>query len=375
MLTDNVDFKQEAAMGKYNVCVYAICKNELKFAERWFKSMSEADRVVVLDTGSDDGTPEKLRELGAYVYEEKITPWRFDRARNISLSYVPEDTDICVCTDLDEVFEPGWRDKIEAAWGNGVNQLSYRYTWNFNNDGSEGVVFWIEKIHGRDGFRWVNPVHEVLEYTGEIPRKMVSVKGVQLDHHADNSKPRTQYLPLLEMAVEENPNNDRNVHYLGREYMFHGMWEQCINMLKRHLEMPEATWKDERCASMRFIGKSYYQLGNPEEAKRYFYLAMAEAPHLREPYIDLANMLYMREEWNGAIYFIEEALKIKVRPDTYICEAESWGSLPYDILSLAYFYTGQYSKAVKAAEKAVEISPNEDRLKNNLKLMKNLSET
>ena len=39
-----------------NIVVYAICKNEVQFAQRWMCSMSEADQVVVLDTGSDDGT-------------------------------------------------------------------------------------------------------------------------------------------------------------------------------------------------------------------------------------------------------------------------------------------------------------------------------
>ena len=38
-------------LGKYKVCVYAICKNEAKFARRWMESMREADWVVVLDTG------------------------------------------------------------------------------------------------------------------------------------------------------------------------------------------------------------------------------------------------------------------------------------------------------------------------------------
>ena len=64
--------------------------------------------------------------------------------------------------DLDEGCRPGWRQAAEAAWAPGVNQLRYRYTWNFNEDGSEGYVFYIEKIHARSGFRWVGAVHEVL---------------------------------------------------------------------------------------------------------------------------------------------------------------------------------------------------------------------
>ena len=104
-------------MGTYKVCVYAICKNEEKFADRWMDSMGEADLVVVLDTGSEDGTAERLRARGAQVTVEQILPWRFDAARNRSLELVPEDVDLCVCTDLDEVFRPGWREALEQACG------------------------------------------------------------------------------------------------------------------------------------------------------------------------------------------------------------------------------------------------------------------
>ena len=142
------------------VVVYAICKNERAFADRWMASMSEADEVYVLDTGSTDGTPQRLEELGAHVTVETITPWRFDVARNRSLDLVPADADLCVCTDLDEVFQPGWREKVEEAWTPGVDRLLYRYTWNFLPDGREGMVYWYDKMHRRWGCRWVNPVHE-----------------------------------------------------------------------------------------------------------------------------------------------------------------------------------------------------------------------
>ena len=85
---------------KLKIVVYAICHNEAKFVERWMESMMEADEVVVLDTGSNDGTPDLLKSLGAkvdvkqyakwgsiagykrIVADGKETPWRFDWARN-----------------------------------------------------------------------------------------------------------------------------------------------------------------------------------------------------------------------------------------------------------------------------------------------------
>ena len=40
--------------------------------------------------------------------------------------------------------------------------------------------------------------------------------------------------------------------------------------------------------------------------------------------------------------------------------------MPYDILSMCYYYLGDGKKAREAAEKALEIRPDNERIKNNL---------
>lgn len=352
------------------VCVYAICKNESKFVDRWMDSMREADSVYVLDTGSADDTAALLRARGAQVTVETISPWRFDTARNRSLELVPDDADICVCTDIDEYFYPGWRRLLEEAWKPGTTRAAYRYTWNFNPDGSEGYVFWTEKAHSRHGYVWTHPVHEVLSWVGEGQEGgKVYVEGMQLDHRADNSKSRSQYLPLLEQSVLEEPDDDRNMHYLGREYYFHSMWDEAIITLKRHLLLPKATWRDERCASMRYIARCYAAKGDMGEAKRWLIRAVAEAPHLREPYLELAERMYEERNWDAVAALCRDALKITERPRTYICEAEAWGSMPWDLLSLGLYYTGRPSEAVDAAKTAQKLSPKDERIARNIEIM------
>ena len=358
------------------IVVYAIAKNESSFVDRWMDSMSEADQVVVLDTGSDDGTAERLQARGAQVTVERIVPWRFDQARNRSLELVPEDADVCVCTDLDEVFRPGWRSALEGVWTPETRQASYRYTWSFQPDGSEGVVFWQEKIHARRGFRWVHPVHEVLEWVGEGERgPMVSVQGIQLDHHPDPQKSRGQYLPLLELSVAEDPEDDRNLHYLGREYLYYGRWDDCIRTLTRHLALPSAVWRDERAASMRYIARAHARKGERDEARDWYLRAAAEAPHLREPWTDLAMLLYEDQEWEGVLYATACALKIRERPRTYICEAEAWGSLPHDLRCQAYYHTGRLPQALEEALLALAAAPSDPRLMGNAALLEKMAGT
>ena len=95
-------YKKEGIVISYRVCVYTICKNESQFVGRFMDSMSEADDICVLDTGSTDDTVEKLRARGAYVEQKIIAPWRFDVARNESLKLIPKEAEICCCIDLDE---------------------------------------------------------------------------------------------------------------------------------------------------------------------------------------------------------------------------------------------------------------------------------
>lgn len=361
-------------MGQYRVYVYAICKNESRFAARWMHSMAEADGIFVLDTGSADDTVQQLRALGAQVTQAEISPWRFDVARNRSLSLVPEDGDICVCTDLDEVFSPGWRRLIEQVWQAGTQQLRYAYVWSFNTDGSDGTFFYADKIHARHGFEWVYPVHEVLRYTGSGEACRTLCPDLRLEHHPDAQKSRAQYLPLLELAVQEAPEDARCLHYLGREYFFRGQWTQCIDTLRRHLALPAARWRDERCASMRYIARAYAARGNAYEQERYLLQAAAEAPHLREPWLDLARMYYAAANWAGVLYACERALQIIDRPRTYITEPESFGALPWDLLSIACYHLEMYPRAAQAAGMALQLSPQDARIAENVRLMQQKAE-
>ena len=354
------------------ICVYAICKNEEKFAERWYNSMSEADKVFVLDTGSSDESANTLKKLGAIVDVKEVKPWRFDVARNLSLDMVDEDADICVCTDLDEVFEKGWRDKLEKVWKDGTTRASYTYNWSLDDDDNPIISFYSDKIHARNGYRWTRPVHEVLEYNGV--EKRVFDENIVLNHYPDREKSRGGYLPLLELSVKEDPLDDRNTHYLGREYMYYERWNEAIDTLERHLNLEKAVWKDERCASMRFIGRCYKNLNRPLEAEMWYQKALMEAPHLKEAYTELAIFYYERGEYNKAVALFKQALNIKKGYKTYITEWFSTDFSIYDFLSLCYYNMNNYDEALKCVDKALEITKDDRILKNREIILKKCKE-
>lgn len=355
---------------KIKITVYAIAKNESKFVDRWVDSMSEADEIVVLDTGSTDDTVERLRSRGVKVETRIISPWRFDVARNESMKLIPPDTDICLCTDLDEIFVKGWRRSLENAVlsaSNDATTFTYEYVWNFQEDGKDGAKFEYEKCHRPGVCRWAHPVHEVLEYS--VPKVRVHVPGMRLEHHADPYKSRAQYLDLLKMSVQESPDDDRNMHYYGRELMFHGKWCEAIEILKRHLAMPSATWRAERASSMRYIARCYVKINQHTLAELWLWRACFEAPEQREAPLELAELLYDRKDYVALVRACEICLSRKDRVMTYLTMAEAWGYRPWDLYSLGLWYTGRKAEALEAVREAVRLAPDDSRLNANMKLM------
>ncbi len=354
-------------MKKLKIYAYAICKNESKYVEDYVRSMSETDGIYVLDTGSTDDTVEKLKKLGVNVVSEKFENFRFDVARNKSLALVPEDADICVCTDFDEAFEPGWREKLESAWlKEKPTKVEYLYNWSFDEYGNPGTTFYISKIHDKQ-YTWYHPVHEVLKFTGSNEKSII-VEGIVLNHHQDYTKSRGSYLPLLELSVQEDPDDDRNLHYLGREYMYYHKYNESIDTLIKHLDLKTSTWRDERAASMRFIARDYQGLKRVREAKMYYELAIAEAPYLREGYVELAMLYYDEQNYLKAYQLLKSASEIKEKPKTYINEEFCWNYYFYDLFSVVCFYTEHFAEALEYANLAHKMNPNDERIQKNIKI-------
>lgn len=226
------------------ICVYAICKNEIKFLDKWLENMSEADYVVVLDTGSTDGSYEFLKQdpRCTRVEQEIINPWRFDVARNKSMELIPEDAEIFVCTDPDELFEPGWCKVLREKWEDNATRAQYMYAWNHNETGDPMNVFYYDKIHTK-GYHWIFPVHEVL-WPDEGFEKEIRLdfkEEIYLHHYQDLSVGRKNYLDLLKISVQENPGNSHVRHLYAREFLLQNMPDEAYKNFFEVLNINE-TW-------------------------------------------------------------------------------------------------------------------------------------
>jgi glycosyltransferase involved in cell wall biosynthesis len=339
------------------IAVYAIAKNEEQFVQRWADSCVDADYRFILDTGSTDRTRE-LAELHGVNYQLKqFFPWRFDIARNDALAHIPADIDYCVALDMDEVLQPGWRQALETFLTNNptVTRPRYKYVWSWNPDGTEGLVYGGDKIHHRDNYTWRHPVHEVLtpldgETQGFVP-------GLEIHHHPDPAKSRAQYLPLLELAVKEDPSDPRNQFYLGREYFYQDDKQAAIKHLVSATLLGK--WPPEKAAAYRMLHKLSGNLID-------LYRALLQDPCRRETLVALAQHYHDHAQWQACYQYANAALLITVKPLDYLCEADAWGWLPYDLAAISSWHLGYRHEAKTYGEQAALLNPGDDRLRANL---------
>lgn len=361
---------------KNKICVYAICKNESQFVDKWVESMKEADSIVVLDTGSTDDTVEKLRSHGVKVEVMTINPWRFDVARNVAMLMAPSDCNILVSTDLDEILEPGWADILREKWIDGIHERAeYKYSWSHLKNGDSGRVFHYNKIHSRN-WVWKYPVHELLwNYktgTENYPHEssLYLFDDIHLHHYPDYSKSRSSYLPLLELRAKENKEDYYGLIYLAHEYYYQNHFQKSIDTLTFILENFANQYSSlEQASCYLFMGDDYMELKNYSKAMDSYLKAINIDPTYREPYLNLGKAYMAIKDYDNAIRYIKISIKETYRHYTWLERDISWTYEPYDLLSLAAYYGGYKRDSLGYAMKALSIEPTNERLKNNVDLI------
>jgi len=300
-------------VSKLPVYICSIAKNEAAHVRRWAESAKDADGIFLLDTGSTDDTISIAKECGVTVFEKTYEKWSFAVARNDLREMLPDHDAWLINLDLDEVLKEGWREHFNNVpdW---PNRVRYRYIWNWKEDGSPGVEYHGDKIVRRHSHHWVNKVHEVNVTREGHKETQFFLPEFEIHHHADTTKSRSNYLPLLLEDVADNPNNDRNTYYCARELFFYGRYEEATEMF----------------------------------------------------WTDLAKYYYSKENWLGMYYSARRALECQLYKGLYLTEPDAYGYWPNDLAALAAYNLGLHKEALHYGQIAHDLNPTDERIKNNL---------
>ena len=343
------------------IAVYTIALNEAAHVERWANSAIDADYRIVADTGSTDGTVERLATAGVTVHRIAVRPWRFDDARNAAMALIPGDVDVCCTMDMDRYLEPGWRPALEAAWTSETTTLYCRMVYKQRVEDPTPLRSRSDRIfHHRWGYRFKRPVHEALFFTGqrEVTHSSDDIVMCEVQDHSKTT--RSQYLPLMELAHKEDPDDAQICFWLGRDYMWANQIEKGVELLQRYLTLPTSTWNDERSEAMRYLARM-----QPDKTMVWLERARMEAPHRREIWLDLAEQLHAQGDWLNLFWACANGIEKTRRTGSYLDDNLCWGFRLFDLGAIAAWHLNVMVRAVEWGQKALDLDPGNQRLKNN----------
>jgi len=145
-----------------------VTLNEASRLEACLRSVAFCDEIVVVDSGSSDGTRELAQRLGARVIEE---PWRgYGAQKQFAVEQAANDWVLCV--DADERVSECLRELIVTALAApGAQAFRFarcnRFLGRYLRHG-EGYPDWSLRLFNRRHAHWsLDPVHEKVIADGE----------------------------------------------------------------------------------------------------------------------------------------------------------------------------------------------------------------
>lgn len=310
------------------IAIYTIAKNEAHNVAAFMIAANRA-HVYVLDTGSTDGTVELLKKHGAHVVQKEITPWRFDTARNEALALVPNDIDVCVSLDMDEVIEDGWQDQLQLQWNGNFGDYRYISEWKDREKTIPSIITPRTRLHSRHGFEWHRQIHEVLK---ALPKTIIQKcnTSILVKHYQDDKQ--RNYSDALDCLIEENPNDIDAWVQRGGEMYQKQKWKEAIKDFKQSLYLMDEDNSPSGCNRKSHawlaIATCYHFLNDNPAAYRSFIHAAAVDPNCREAWTHLAHMSSQLGNIPLAYGAAMTAHSFKTPPSYAAIDAECWTDYP-----------------------------------------------
>ncbi len=222
-----------------SVCM--IVRNEAHHLEACLRSVAPvADEIVVVDTGSRDGSQEIVRRFGGRVYEHA---WRndFSLHRNQSISYATAEWILQI--DADERLAPesarGLRDFLESAPAE-VNGFMIRLE-NIDRQGRRNAVFRYPRLFRNGvGVYYHGAVHNQVVIPGRVEGSEIVLRHLGYNLEPDQlSRKVSRTEALLLARLERDPNDLSALCNLAHTYSMARQPERCVAVGERAIALLE----------------------------------------------------------------------------------------------------------------------------------------
>ena len=354
--------KEGLCNSKSNISVCMIARNEEKTIADAIRSvLPVAKEIIVVDTGSTDGTMDILEKFD--VRKERFK-WNnnFSEARNRSLALAGSEWILVI--DADEVISEKDHAKILDCT---KNDFYHGYTLQQRTYESKPCEMWClndrlyEESSNYPGYCITKPVrlfrnNKSIRYRGRIhetviesitDKSRITDSNIVIHHYGHILDPeklknkKRQYLNLCIEKCKDNPTDSKALFELGRLYFELEEHDKAIVEFKKAVLLdPENNWY------FADLGFALLKKGDIKEAEKALLKSIEYGGKVAEVFSVLGLIRFKLGKKEDAENFLKEALKL---------DPEHIGAL--NNYGLVCYSTGRIEKAAYIYKKITSIAP------------------
>ncbi len=364
------------------------------------------DEVIIVDTGSTDGTKAKVLEIvpNAKVldYNQWTNPEGFIEDAKETWSDVDMPgpfTGKMMLADFGAARQHGWKEVTSdyAMWidsddvlvggehiqdvladmkKDGVDTAMLTYDYEHDKDGNVTCKLTRERILRRGvGSRWVQPIHEVVGPIG-IGR---FYDKVTLRHRRTEYKLRPEISSRnLKVLMHYFKDKDwdtvdaRMLFYLGMETKF--TWpDKAIAAYQKYCT--RSGWDEERSVAHVYVGQMYETQGKLDLALSEYAQAVVESDFRPEGYFGTARVAYFKKDFRKCAEWTEKGIAVRDKSEreqsVLMHDPLDRHYRPYVYYSAALIELGRHKEALAACEAGLKWNPEDPHLKGNKEVAEN----
>ena len=252
------------------VSMCMIIKNEKTNIARLLHQVCPIiEDVVVVDTGSTDGTLEIMQGLQKVYSNLRIEQFNwikdFGAARNYSFSLAKPETAFFFWSDGDDFIDPvslkHFKDNVLDDPN--VDCWILDYIYSKLPDGSPQTILGRERFIRKTAKPlWIGAIHEVIDINAMRTRHYYGLKiehdrtGKTIDHNRNTE--------ILETEFKKHPRDPRTAYYYGKE-LFDKVDPKGIEILEHFVSL-NSGWYDDRVNACFRLGKHYLSVKRHRDA-------------------------------------------------------------------------------------------------------------
>jgi len=340
-----------------------IVKNDKDNIIRCLKSCSHIfDEIVVVDTGSTDGTIDALLKFNRTVDVDLIIEhfdWidDFAAARNYAFSKCTGDWVMWLDSD-DVLKKPGCiRDLFDKCCKDSdAILIPYHYASDAN--GKPFINLTRERIVKRELAHWIYPIHECMEM--KFSKMFTTYDDDYAVTHMRSEQAflsdRGRNLAILEKNFSKFPNDHRYIYYYGNELRDAGKSEKAIEMYESLDKI--GGFLEEKYLAHVSAAICHMQLKNPPaKAIEHLNQAISLCPQYYDAYYVLGTVYDEFGSFDRSIMMFEICARSQFKKMDLTNREDIKGYKPFEYLERLYGKIGDYKKCLVACEKLLEYFP------------------